>query len=378
MTTPAPARRTLDATVWMAAGRALGIGWRVVIVAALGIADFGVYAVVLAVAALISMPLEAYYVVREPRTDDDAFAGDRAARWWLGVAGALAGAAIVPWAALPGLVVFKAGTDIAFNAHCSTMLRHGRPDTGYRLETVRQVAGVVAGGAYLVLADDPAIATLVLATFLGSAPFSLLAWPAVRGVRPARPEPTRRTASIVLEACGSAAYIQGDIVVLAALAGPEAAGYYSFGSVVVWVIALVGRNLGVTYHRPLREAGGDVAAGPPLVQTTALAALGALGTGAIAVGCLLAGAPRDLWLTFALLVLVASTRVYSAVFATVLIVQGRDGLRLVATLAGVVVKLVLVAVLAGYGAPGAAIAFVAADLLVTLVCARALYAEARP
>lgn len=373
MTASSPARRTVDATAWMAAGRGLGILWRVVIVAALGIADFGVYAVVLAVAALISMPLEAYYVVREPRTSAEVFSADRAARWWLGVAGALIGAVVAAWAVLPGLVLLKAGIDMMFNAYCSAALRDGRPEVGHRLDTTRQAIGVAAASAYLFTAADPSIEMVLLLSVLAAAPFGLLAWSGVRGVRPAAPERSARSASIVGEACGAAAYIQGDIVLLAAIAGPEAAGYYSFGSVVVWVLALVGRNLAVSYHHSLREADGHVTAGPPLRHTATLAAIAGAAVAVIAVLCLVAGAPADLWLTFAVLVPVAASRVFAAVLSTVLALQERDHVRLVTTVVGVALKLGLIVVLAACGAVGAAVAFLVADLVVTAWLARALY-----
>jgi O-antigen/teichoic acid export membrane protein len=196
---------------------------------------------------------------------------------------------------------------------------------------------------------------------LGFIPFALLTLPQVIGVRVEAPERTRRTAALVIEALGGAAYSQGDIVLVGLLAGNTEAGYYSLASVVLWSVAAVGQNYSFTFHEPLREHHGAVWAGPSLKSTSALAIAGGFGMLSTALVLWLLGVPDHLWITFAILAAATTTRFYGAVFTTVLALQSKDTLRARMSLSVVLVKIVGVLALGTFASPGAAAAFVVAD-----------------
>lgn len=365
--------RTILAAVWMFGGRGLGLLWSLLVIKYLGIGAFGQFAVGIAAASLISIPLDAYYLVRSPRVSDEQFVVDRASRWWLGTTLFAVGLALFTVWLPAGLALSKAGGDILFNAQKSTAIRAGRPDAAFALDSARQGLSLVAGLVVVLVVDDPSITLLSVVYVLGFVPFALLALPHVLGVRVELPERSRSTVALVVEAVGGAAYAQGDIVLVGVLATDAAAGYYSLASVVLWSIAAVGQNYSFTFHEPLREHHGNVAAGPPLKITAALAVAGGLGM--LATGGVLRALDldRDLWLCFAILSVAATTRFFGAVFTTVLALQSRDELRARMSLVCVVVKTAGVLALGSSGSVGAAVAFVVADLLAFVWAYAALY-----
>lgn len=367
--------RTILAAVWMFGGRGLGLLWSLLVIKYLGISEFGQFAVGIAAASLISIPLDAYYLVRSPRVADEQFRVDRASRWWIGMLLFTAGLGLFAVWLPAGLALSKAGGDILFNAQKSTAIRAGKPDAAFALDSARQGISLVAGLVVVLVVDDPSIALLSLVYVLGFVPFALISLPHVLGVRAELPERSRRTVALVVEAIGGAAYSQGDIVLVGILSTDANAGYYSLASVVLWSIAAVGQNYSFTFHEPLREHHGNVAAGPPLKITAALAVaggLGMLGTGAVLWALDL---DRDLWLCFAILSVAATTRFFGAVFTTVLALQSRDELRAWMSLVVVAIKVVGVLALGTFGSIGAAIAFVVADAIAFVWAYAALYRD---
>lgn len=373
---PGHTRRTLLSAVWMFGGRGLGLLWALLLTHHLGIAGYGQFAVGIAAAALISIPVDAYYLVRSPRVDDEQFRVDRASRYWLGVV--LFGAGLGLFAVwLPaGLALSKAGGDIFFNAQKSTAIRAGKPDTAFALDSGRQGLSLVAGVLVVLLVEDASLQLLSIVYVLGFVPFALIALRDVVGVRVELPERSRATAALVVEALGGAAYTQGDIVLLGAIAGESAAGYYSYATLALWSIAAVGQNYSFTFHEQLREHQGDVAAGPPFRITSALAVAGGLGMVGTGLVLWLLGTESDLWVCFLVLAVAATTRFYGAVFTTVLALQSRDELRARMSLVAVAVKAAGILALAWeLGSTGAAIAFVVADLVAFAWAYAALYRE---
>lgn len=363
---------TVGSAAWMVSGRGFGFVWRLVVIGHLGIGDFGLFAIAIAAAALVMTPLEAYYVVRVARVDDASFAVDRASRWWLGLAVMVVGLAMFHWWFVPGLILAKAGADIAFNAYRSTSIRAGDPSWSYAVEAARQLVALAAGSIVLFTAGAT-LERASLAYLLALVPFALLAAGSSRGVRPRLPHRERRTGSMIVEALGAAAYTQGDIVLLGVLVSSAQAGYFSLGSLVVWTVALVAQNFSITFHEELRSTQGHVSSGPRLRHTLGLAAASGLATLLTGVVLLVADAPRGLWLTFMILSVVAFTRVVSSVFTTVLAVQAADHLRMRITVTAVVVKAAVLVALTSQGAVGAAIAFVLGDLVMVAWAYRALY-----
>jgi hypothetical protein len=274
-----------------------------------------------------------------------------------------------------GLALSKAGGDILFNAGKSTSIRAGKPDTAFALDTARQTLSLVAGGLVVLIVDNHSLTLLSLVYVLGFVPFALMLVPLVRGVRFELPERSRRTANLVTEAIGGAAYAQGDIVLVGLLSSTADAGYYSLASVVLWSIAAVGQNYSFTFHEPLREHHGHVDAGPPLHTTAALGIAGGLGMLGTGVVLAIIGLDRSLWLCFVVLAVAATTRFFSAVFTTVLALQSRDQLRRRMSLVVVVIKTAGVLALGTFGSVGAAIAFVVADAIAFAWGYRALYRD---
>lgn len=367
--------RTILAAVWMFGGRGLGLLWSLLVIKYLGISEFGQFAVGIAAASLISIPIDAYYLVRSPRVADDQFRVDRASRWWIGVLLFAVGLGLFAVWLPAGLALSKAGGDIFFNAQKSTAIRAGKPDTAFALDSARQGLSLVAGLVIVLVVSDPSIELLSLVYVLAFIPFALLALPHLLGVRVELPERSRRTVALVVEAIGGAAYSQGDIVLVGILSTDANAGYYSLASVVLWSIAAVGQNYSFTFHEPLREHHGNVAAGPPLKITAALAVaggLGMLGTGAVLWALDL---DRDLWLCFMVLAAAATTRFFGAVFTTVLALQSRDELRARMSLVVVAIKTVGVLALGTFGSVGAALAFVVADFVAFAWAYSALYRQ---
>lgn len=370
--------RTILAAVWMFGGRGLGLLWSLLVIKYLGISEFGQFAVGIAAASLISIPIDAYYLVRSPRVDDEQFRVDRASRWWLGVLLFAVGLGLFAVWLPAGLALSKAGGDIFFNAQKSTAIRAGKPDTAYALDSGRQGLSLVAGLVVVLILDDPSVTLLSVVYVLAFVPFALLALPRVLGVRVELPERSRRTVALIAEAVGGAAYAQGDIVLVGILSTDANAGYYSLASVVLWSIAAVGQNYSFTFHEPLREHHGHVAAGPPLKITSALAVAGGLGMLGTGLVMWFLGAEEDLWVCFAVLSVAAATRFYGAVFTTVLALQSRDALRARMSLVVVAVKIAGVLALGTFGSIGAAVAFVVADLVAFAWAYWALYRQAQP
>ncbi|MET3960886.1 O-antigen/teichoic acid export membrane protein [Marmoricola sp. OAE513] len=368
-------RRTVLSAVWMFGGRGLGLLWALLLTHELGISGYGQFVVGISAAALISIPVDAYYLVRSPRVDDEQFEVDRASRYWLGVLIFALGLGLFAVWLPAGLALSKAGGDVFFNAQKSTAIRTGRPDNAFALDSARQGLSLVAGMVVIVAVEDASVWLLSLVYVLGFVPFAVAMLPRVVGVRVELPERTRSTVALVAEALGGAAYTQGDIVLLGLIAGESAAGYYSYATLALWSIAAVGQNYSFTFHEPLREHGGAVEAGPPFKITSALAVAGGAGMIGTGVVLWLLGTDNDLWLAFVVLSVAASTRFYGAVFTTVLALQSRDELRARMSLVAVAIKTAGILALAwSLGSIGAAIAFVLADLVAFAWAYRALYA----
>jgi O-antigen/teichoic acid export membrane protein len=190
---------------------------------------------------------------------------------------------------------------------------------------------------------------------------------------PVRPELTPRTASIVSESIGGVVYVQAEVVLLGLLASSTEAGYYSFGSTIVWSLAALGQSFAYTFHEGLRHSRGDVATGPPLGTALRLSAATAIVMAAIAVALRLLDVSQALWLTFALLAPVSFLRTLSSVSTVVLMMQHRDVFRLKVTAVSLVVKVGLIVLLSRWGGPGAAVAFLASDLVMSSAYTLSVY-----
>jgi len=371
--TPSNMRRTVHASGWMYFSKALLFGWALLLTHQFGIADYGVFAMAFAVATLIGTPLDSYFTVRAPRVDDGTFDGERTTRVFIGLGLAFLGWALWPFTFVGGFAVGKAGVDVLFQASRSPLIRAGHPDRAQRADAVRQIVGITLGTAYLLFFPGPTFTVAALIYLAGCAS------PILIGVRdlvvhaPIRPEITGRTASLVAESLGGVAYGQAGVILLGVLHSTTAAGYYSFGLTLVLSLSALGQSFAYTFHEGLRHSRGDVDTGPPLGTAVLLSAATAVAMGATAAVLWLIGFEQALWLTFAWLAPVSFCRTLSSVSTVVLMMQHRDVFRLKVTAVSLVVKIGLIVVLSSQGGPGAAVAFLVADTIMSSAYARSVY-----
>lgn len=365
--------RTLWAVFWLYGGRGVGLLWTVIIIAQLGIADYGQYGMAYAAFSLIGPPLDNPFAVRAVRESQERFLRERVTRYLLGLTLMAAGAALVEVSYIAWFGLFVAGGEIILKAYQSHWARDGQPQRVAQLDTIRQVASVACAAGYVFAVDDP---TLQVASLFLVAPYAVIA--VVVGFvvlrhRPGMPGPPKLIAILIGEMLGLAAYLQGDVLLLGWLTDDTIVGYYALTVTVTIAIVAVGQSFGMSYNRALREGGGQLSAGPPLKSTLTLG--GVAGSLVLIVGVvmLFTPAPQQLAVAMIIMSVFCGMRTITSVFQAVLYLQRRDTTRLVANISLLPVKLGLVALLAVAGAVGAAIATVIADALLLAIYAYVLY-----
>lgn len=358
--------RAVHAAVLTLAGRAIGFGWALALIHAIGVDEYGAFASGLAAGAVISVPIDAYFLVRAPRVSDEEFRQDRATRTLLALVLIIAGLVALPFAPIVGLALGVPGATIMLSAATSQAIRDGHPERAGRAELLRQVLSVSLGVLVVSLLGHDELGWIVPAYLLGYLPVVLLTLRHLRTARPARPDLSRRSGFIVLDAVGGALYLSGDIVLVGLVADHAAAGRYAIGAMIVTTVAAIGMNYGATFHERLRAAGGAWQAGPPRLHVVAAAsACGLLLLG----GALIVGRlpiDGDLGPTLVAFSPVAATRFVSAVLTTLLVLSSTDGGRLAVTVVALVVKAASILVFAGVldgGARGAALGYLLGDLV---------------
>jgi O-antigen/teichoic acid export membrane protein len=365
--------RTLWAVFWLYGGRGVGLLWTVIIIAQLGIADYGQYGMAYAAFSLIGPPLDNPFAVRAVRESQERFLAERVTRYLLGLTLMAAGAALVEVSYIAWFGLFVAGGEIIMKAYQSHWARDGQPQRVAQLDTIRQVVSVMCAAAYVFLVDDP---TLQVASLFLVAPYVVIAVVvgfSVLGPRPGMPGPPKLIAILIGEMLGLAAYLQGDVLLLGWLTDDTIGGYYALTVTVTIAIVAVGQSFGMSYNRSLREGDGQLAAGPPLKSTLILGGVAWLLVLVVGVVMLFTPAPRQLAVAMIIMSLFCGMRTVTSVFQAVLYLQRRDTTRLVANISLRPVKLGRVALLAVAGAVGAAIATVIADALLLGIYAYVLY-----
>jgi hypothetical protein len=364
----------LWAAFWMYGGRACGMVWTLALVAKLGIADYGQYAMAYAVYSLIGSPIDNLFVVRSVRESEKEFLSDRATRYLLGVGLMAVGLALLEVNYVAAFGLFVSGGELTLKAWESRSLRDGHPHKAAQIDTGRQFASVVPACIYLFAVPHP---TLQIATSILVAPYVLCAivvGPIAMRHRPGIPGSPRLIAILVGETFAIMAGVQGDLLLLGWLTNHTVAGYYGICTTVTLAIVAVGQTFGMSYNQALRDGDGHVSAGPPLKGTVLLgvaAALLVLITGVVML--VVPAVPEELAVAMVIMSLFCGMRTISTVFQAVLYNQHRDGVRLVANFSIVPIRLGLVALLAGAGAVGAAIAAVVTDAMLLAIYFQVLY-----
>lgn len=365
--------RALRASSWFYGSRALVFAWALLLAREFGVGQYGLFAMALALGTMLGTPIDSYFMVRTPRVDDEEFQADRSTRVVLGMGLVFLGWLLWPFTFVGGFAVGKAGIDVCFQASRSQLIRAGRPEKAQRSDALRQIVGVVFGAAYVWLYPGATMEVAAL-VYLGG-----LALPILTGIQslvthsPHVPQLSARNAAIVAESVAGVSYAQAGVILLGLLASTASAGYYSFGLTIVIALSSVGLSFGTTYHRSLRDAGGNPAAGPSITWSVLLSLGCAVAVAITAVGLWLAGTDRELWLTFALLAPVAFTRTFSTVATVVLMMQHRDYFRLAVTLSSLAIVVTLMVAFSGLEGPGAAAAFLIADTLMAVAYGTAAF-----
>jgi O-antigen/teichoic acid export membrane protein len=369
--------KTIVSVMWIYGGRGLGLLWTVVLIHQLGINDYGQYGMAVALNALVGPAVDNSFTVRAIRESEERFVGERTCRFLVAFTLIVLGLVLLPMIYVAGFGLTVAGGEMALNVVKSRSARDGHPDRVYRFDTARQVTSVAVASAYLYVAPSP---TLLIASLLYCTPYAVilvLAALAAGRHRPMIPGPPRLIAALTGEMLGTAAYLQGDVLLLGALTNSTTVGYYTLTWVVSAAIAAVGQSFGLTYNEPLRESGGDLSAGPPLRNTLSIAGLGTTLVFVIGLGLLISPAPTELAVAMMIMSGFAGLRVVIFVFQVVLFTQRRDVFRLASAIGLVPFKLGLVAALSFAGAVGAAISSTVTDVVLLTLYTVVLYGPGR-
>ncbi|MDO7869004.1 lipopolysaccharide biosynthesis protein [Nocardioides jiangxiensis] len=371
---------TLKASGWMYSSRALVFVWALLITHTFGIQAYGLYAMAFAAGSLLGVPLDSYFTTRGPRVAREVFLRERTTRAIFGFALIVLGVIAWPFSIIAGFAVIKAGSDVAFQASRSSLIRDGQPDRAQRADAIRQVLGMLLGSTYLLLAQQPDLRLGAALYLTGTALPVLLGLQAMVHARPSFPEITTRSFVILAESALGVAYVQCEVLLLGVLGHMGGAGYYSFGATLVWSLAALGQSFGTTFHGSLRASNGDISGGPQLRTAVFLSVATASALGLFALAAYLFEGETSLWLTFAILAPVSFLRTLSSVATVVLVLQHRDRFRLSVTAVAITIKVGMVVLLSGFGGPGAAIAFLVADMVMSGAYSYAVYGgrAARP
>ncbi len=359
--------KALVAALWTYGGRGTGLIWTATLIGQVGVGAYGQYAMAYAAGAILSAPLDNPFAVRAIRESERRFVSERSLRVVIAVAMMVAGIAMFPVSYIVWFGLMASGGEMVFSALKSRRLRDGHPDVVQRWDTIRQVAAVVLGGAYLFAVPDP---SLEIASMIFVVPYlvvAVLAISTVWGTKPAFPGPPRIAAILFGENLAVALYLQGDVLLLGFLTDSTTVGYYSVAVVCAWALAQVGAALGSTYHEKLREGAGHASAGPPVRHTLTLAVVAGAALLLAGVAALFLPVATELAVAMIIMSVFVVLRVVIFVDTVILSMQRRDVVRSASYTVVVIIKLALVAALVGFGAIGAAIATVVADVILLIV-----------
>lgn len=348
---------------WNYSGRLVGLGWTALLIARIGFSGYGEYAMAVAVAAMINAGADNAFFVRSLRVTEAELVRERCARTLFGGALAAVGVAVYAESYVVGFALLVAAGELLFNTFKSSYMRSGRPDVTMRFDTIRQVSSIAAASIYLFLVHSP---SLYVASILYLLPYLVVVGaclPFVPGHRPALPGSFKEIALLSTEALASAVYSQAPLLVVGAVAGTQAAGYYSVAQVSALAIAMVGQHYANTYVEKLRESSGHHSSAPGLRNIAVMASMTGAVMIVIGIGILVWGKADTAGYVCLILSVFVFARSCDYVFTVILFLQHRDWLRVRATVALAVVQLaILFPLVHVLGAYGAALASVGCEL----------------
>ncbi|GAC1400868.1 MAG: hypothetical protein NVS4B6_05610 [Mycobacterium sp.] len=369
-------RRSLKTAVsllWVYGGRAMGLLWTLAMIHRLSISDYGLYSLGFAVTSVLGQTLNNPYVVRAAREPEEDFVRERTSRYLLGVALMVLAQVFIPVNYILWFGILAAGGELCVGAFKARALREGDPHLTSRIDTSRQVGSVVAGCAYLFAAPHPNIFFASVAYCVPYVLIAILAVKTVRGDRPQWPGPIKTILVLSGEMLGTAAFLQGDVLLLGWLTNTTVVGYYTLTWVLASAIGYVGQAFGATYTQPLRDSGGDMKMGPPLRLTVAIGLAGGLIVLVAGVVMLFTPVPHQLAVAMIIMSAYATFRTIIMVFMFILYAQRRDVIRMTSVIGLVPLKFGILAALSSLGAVGAAIATSVSDGVLLVVFALAIY-----
>jgi hypothetical protein len=367
--------KTIMSLLWVYGGRGTGLLWTLAMIHQLSIGDYGLYSMGFALMSLIGPTLNNPYVVRAARESEEDFVRERASRYLLGVALMVLGQVFLPINYIAWFGITVAGGELCVGAYKARALREGNPHLTSRIDTSRQVSSVGLGIAYLFAVPHPTLFVASVAYLLPYVVILVLAGFTVRGHRPQWPGSPRLILILGGEMLGTAAFLQGDVLLLGWLTNSEVVGYYTLTWVLASAVAYVGQSFGLTFAQPLRDSGGDLSTGPPLRNTVAMSLIGGFLVLIVGLALLAFPVPRQLAIAMIIMSAYCSFRIVIAVFTVVLYAQRRDLIRLTAAIGLVPFKFGLVAALSFLGAVGGAIATSVSDAVLLLIFTFVLYGK---
>ena len=225
------------ASTWAIVGRLFGLAWTVLLVAKLGISDYGLYAMAFSLSGVFAGVLDGPATFRAARVSEVEFESDQAWRGTVGPVVMVAGLAIAATCSyvIGFALVFVAGEHLlgVYKAHAR---RHGNPLREQVIDLARQITSISLGSVCLLAFTD----SLDSVTFAYSAPYVVGGIAATIAVAksPRRRVDRREWAAHSMTGLVGAGYVQLDVVVLGALLGSAAAGVYGLASLVAWAMTV--------------------------------------------------------------------------------------------------------------------------------------------
>lgn len=332
--------RAVLASMWSYSSRVVGLGWTALLIARLGIGDYGRYSIAVAAAVLINAAIDNAFYVRSLRIDVDRYERERCARVIVGLLVAVAGVlCFLDWY-IAGFAIIVAAGELLFNTFKSQYLRSGRPDITMRFDAARQLVSIGLGASGIVFLG----ANLHQATWLYVSPYLVILVVCLRyvpGRRPAPPGGFKEISLLSVESFAAAVYAQGDLLVIGAIAGDRLAGYYSVALVAALAISLIGQNYANTFIDTLRAVNGHLTAAPPLARVARVAAVTGAAMGAVGIAVLISGRAELVGIVALTMSAWVFTRSINQMFTVLLFLQHRDALRVRATVTVAVIKMSL-------------------------------------
>lgn len=355
----------------MVLGRASGLVWTVLLIATLGIEDYGRYAAAYAIAAILSAPIENIFVVRCVRVSEQEYVSERSLRALIGTGLIVIGIGLYSVSFIAGFALLVAGLEMIFNAYKSVALRAGQPGHIMKLDAMRQIASIVIAALYLF--TQRGSATLEAAGLWYLLPYIVvvaitlkLCW----GHRPSISPDWRQQGMLVIDAFVISLYLQGDILLLGLLTNNEVVGVYSVASQLALAASTIGQLFGQQYVAGMREDPRNPNAAPPLKLTLLIGAV--LWVGTVLVALVLIFFTQYTQIGWVLLIIApfAALRSITNTWVTVLYVRGLDTKRVTANAVALGVRfallIALVLLLAPYAPAIAAVCAVGGEVILAL------------